>query len=270
MKPDLKRKFLLDFDFKAVGEGADGGVYVEGYASTYQTDRDGEAVSKAAWNKGLGEYLDNPIICLHHDLKQGIGRVVEHKVDSGGLWIKAYISSGAGNVVQLIKDGVYRAFSIGGLMRVAKGIIEEVKLYEISVVGVPANPTALFEVATKAFQLDASSDGGAALGAKAGRVLSTKNEGLIQSARDNLDTVLSSLEKDESKSVWTSVSGYSDTVYDPVTGEPASGWADFYASGVDLEAIGAAVRDLISQMDEWLQNNVGGTTNDTRGTQEAA
>lgn len=131
-------------------------IYIEGYASTCDVDRSGDVVSADAWKKGLTNYLRNPIILAYHDHDDPVGRMVEHKIDSKGLWIKARISSAA-EIYNLVKDNVLTAFSIGFKVIDATYdsqsevfMIKEVELVEISVVSVPCNQNTLFSLA-KAF-----------------------------------------------------------------------------------------------------------------------
>ena len=131
-------------------------VYIEGYASTCDVDRTGDVVTAAAWKKGLENYLKNPIILAFHDHDEPVGRMVEHRVDSKGLWIKARISAAA-EIFNLVKDNVLTAFSIGFKVKDAEYdpvseifMIKEVELVEISVVSVPCNQNTLFSLA-KAF-----------------------------------------------------------------------------------------------------------------------
>ena len=131
-------------------------IFIEGYASTTDIDRMGDVVPSSVWEKGLENYLKNPIILSQHDHDDPIGRMVEHKVDSKGLWIKARISAAA-EVFSLIKDEVLTAFSIGFRILDAEYnsaaevfLIKEVELVEISVVSVPANQNTLFTL-SKAF-----------------------------------------------------------------------------------------------------------------------
>lgn len=132
-------------------------IYIEGYASTNDIDRAGDVVSAGVWEKGLENYLKNPIILAYHDHDDPIGRMVEHKIDAKGLWIKARISAAA-ETFRLIKDGVLTTFSIGFRILDAEYnsaaeifIIKEIELVEISVVSVPCNQNAIFSLA-KAFE----------------------------------------------------------------------------------------------------------------------
>ncbi len=132
-------------------------VMIEGYASTNDIDRSSDVVSADVWETGLENYLKNPIILAYHDYQQPIGRMVEHKIDNRGLWIKARISSAAEDIFKLVKDGILTAFSIGFRVLDAEYnqaldvfLIKEVELHEISVVPVPCNQNTLFSL-SKAF-----------------------------------------------------------------------------------------------------------------------
>lgn len=132
-------------------------VTIEGYASTVDVDRHGDIVPASVWEKGVENYLKNPVILAYHNHSEPIGRMIEHRVDAKGLWIKARISKAAGDVYDLVKDGVLTAFSIG--FRIADAeynsalelfVVKELELHEISVVSVPANQNTLFSL-SKAF-----------------------------------------------------------------------------------------------------------------------
>jgi HK97 family phage prohead protease len=134
-------------------------IYIEGYASTNDIDRAGDVVSAAVWEKGLTNYLKNPIILANHDYDDPIGRMVEHRIDSKGLWVKARISAAA-EIFNLVKDKVVTAFSIGFKIADAEYnsaaeifMIKEVELMEISVVSVPCNQNTLFDL-SKSFKDD--------------------------------------------------------------------------------------------------------------------
>lgn len=135
-------------------------ITIEGYASTNDGDRQGDVVPSSVWEKGLQNYLKNPIILAYHQHDEPIGRMVEHRVDDKGLWIKARISAAAEDVFNLVKDGVLTAFSIGFRILDAEYnaatelfIIKELELHEISVVSVPANQNTLFNL-SKSFEDD--------------------------------------------------------------------------------------------------------------------
>jgi len=135
-------------------------IMIEGYASTQDVDRQGDIVPPQVWKQGLDNYLKNPVILAYHDHSEPIGRMVDHRVDSKGLWIKARISAAAGEVFNLIKDGVLSAFSIGFRIVDAEYnaaqelfVVKDLELHEISVVSVPANQNTIFSL-SKSFNSD--------------------------------------------------------------------------------------------------------------------
>ncbi len=133
---------------------------IKGYASTTDVDRQGDIVPVSVWEKGIQNYLKNPVILAYHNHSAPIGRMTEHKVDEKGLLVKARISSAAGDVYKLVKDGVLTAFSIGFRIVDAEYnsaaelfVVKELELHEISVVSVPANQNTLFSL-SKSFEND--------------------------------------------------------------------------------------------------------------------
>jgi len=156
----MEKTFYLHSKFTAKALPSDNGensISIEGYASTVEVDRQGDVVPAGVWEKGLRNYLKNPVILAYHDHTQPIGRMISHRIDEKGLWIKAIISDAAGNIYKLIKNGILSAFSIGFQVRDAEYnskaevfMIKDLELHEISVVSVPANQSTLFSL-SKAF-----------------------------------------------------------------------------------------------------------------------
>ncbi len=203
--------FNLDFAVKSV-EATDDALFIEGYASTFDTDpdRQGETIDRDAFTEAAKAYIQsNPVLCLNHNQKQVIGTVVDYRIDNVGFWVKAKVSKGAGNVYQLIKDGAYRTFSWFGTVQRAKGagrvasrIIKVLDLQEISVVGVPAKRTATFALAAKGadFQLLTGSIAtGEGVGEKAGRVQATRNERRLRAILAEVEAMLAEIKGDEDK-----------------------------------------------------------------------
>ena len=127
-------------------------VKIEGYASTFTEDRDGERVDQNAFKDSLPIFDLNPIILAQHEngIMASIGVVDEHAVDAVGLKISGTIYSTdpfSDVVVKKIKLGILRALSIGGRFYREGTLIKRVELYEISVVTVPSNRFSTFSVA---------------------------------------------------------------------------------------------------------------------------
>jgi HK97 family phage prohead protease/HK97 family phage major capsid protein len=156
MTKKIDKLLYLSSKFTASTE-TDDSIYIEGYASTVDRDRQGDVIPMKAWNEGLSNYLKNPIILAYHNHQMPIGKMVEHKVTDQGLWVRAQIPQEVGDVYKLIKKGILSAFSVGFRVRDAdydsaseSFLIKELELHEISVVSVPANQNTLFSLA-KAF-----------------------------------------------------------------------------------------------------------------------
>lgn len=155
-----RRPFTLDLSIKSVAAQPDGSLVLQGYASTYSTDRDKEAVAPQALRNAIAKYLTNPMLLFQHSPDQVLGNVTKATVDNVGLWIEAVIpppATGCGawlaDAFNGIKNGLYHAFSIGGIFDRVKDAIVGMDLMEISVVSIPAQPEALFDVVQKAYDL---------------------------------------------------------------------------------------------------------------------
>lgn len=160
-KPNIRNKTLF-FDtpltFKEVDSDSEE-LIIEGFASTVDKDRMGDIIVSDAWNeKALQAYAQNPVILAFHRHDRPIGKATDVKAGKNGLTLKAYISKAAGEIRELIKDGILKAFSVGFIVKDADYdmekdifLIKEVELLEVSVVSVPANPYATFNV-SKSFK----------------------------------------------------------------------------------------------------------------------
>jgi HK97 family phage prohead protease len=161
----MQKIFNLTSTFKSVDPNEDGSVNIKGYASTNDTDRAGDVINKEAWEKGgLDNFSNNPIILFNHDYNKPIGRATSLETDEKGLKITANLSKSAGDVTNLVKEGILRAFSVGfrvkdaDYMESGDGyLIKDAELFEVSVVSVPANQAATFSVA-KSFDTQSEYD----------------------------------------------------------------------------------------------------------------
>ncbi len=146
--------FKLDSTIKSVDEDEDE-LKIFGYASTDALDRASDKILPSAWAKGgLKNYQNNPILLFNHDYNKPIGKVIMMETDSKGLKIKGVISKSAGNVYDLIKEGILSTFSVGFQIKdadydkAADGlIVKDAELLEVSVVSVPCNQDAMFSIA---------------------------------------------------------------------------------------------------------------------------
>ena len=137
---------------------------IRGYASTDALDRQGEVVSIEALRQAATHLLENPTVFYEHKHDQyPVGLCVASKIDDKGLLIDVEISQTADTLWTLIQEGILNRFSIGGRVTSAEEKVDEdkkpyneitgIELFEVSVVGLPANPEARFEVVNKSFSM---------------------------------------------------------------------------------------------------------------------
>lgn len=208
-------RLYKSFELKA----GDNGI-VEGYASTWTKTPDsyGDIVIKGAFTETLKKRkaTGHPFpLCFNHDFDQIIGAVTEIEEDDYGLKIKASFLNTplAQEKRELVKEGIVWQFSfaysvLGSEEPTAKekkqGIFQKLTkldLYEVSLVPVPANQTAIvtevkndLEVETKEAEVEE----------KSGRRNSKKDADAIKQAITLLQSVLDDADEsdegeDESK-----------------------------------------------------------------------
>lgn len=142
---------LFSFITHAKGYKEDGKCKLKGIASTNATDRYGDIIVSDAWKSGCENYKKNPIILFNHNHNTPIGKATSINPVESGLEIEAEIYDP--NTASMIEAGVLKALSVGFIPKdmeydrnTGGFIIKEVDLIEISVVSVPANQEAIFDV----------------------------------------------------------------------------------------------------------------------------
>jgi HK97 family phage prohead protease len=125
------------------------GLMIEGWASTEGVDRANINMLADCLEKSLAVFMTNPLLLLMHDWNNPIGKIVEATVTDLGLFVRAFVSSSAKQVIQLITEGILQAFSVGYkvIEDIEAGGVQEVieaELHEISIVTIPRNQKALF------------------------------------------------------------------------------------------------------------------------------
>lgn len=130
-------------------------VTVEGMASTFENvtpyDHEGDRVLAGAFDHTLARFKKNPVMLLDHIMSVPTlaGSFTRLSVIDSGLAVQGKVSNSPDmkSVRFKIVEGHLKAFSIGGFFFFQDGdyhAIEEVELFEISLVAVPMNPDALF------------------------------------------------------------------------------------------------------------------------------
>lgn len=138
---------------------------IQGYASVGDVlDRQNEVITLGALVRAKEDLLANSTIFFNHEHNElPIGKTIAAEVDGNGLLITVEISQSksADDVWTLIEEGILDRFSIGGRVLEAEekrdehgnlfNEITKIELFETSVVGLPANPEAKFQVVSKSF-----------------------------------------------------------------------------------------------------------------------
>ena len=190
-------------------EGENG--VVEGYASTWTKTPDsyGDIVIKGAFTDTLKKRkaTGHPFpLCFNHDFDQIIGAVFEAEEDDYGLKISASFlnTPAAQEKRELVKEGIVWQFSFAYSVLGVEQPTEEEKrqgiyqkltkldLYEVSLVPVPANQTAIVTEVKNDEDVEV----------KAGKRNSAKDEALIRDAISALQALLDTAEdqgEDETK-----------------------------------------------------------------------
>lgn len=145
--------FTIQSHIKSVSKNKDT-ITVTGMASTSDIDRVGDIIVPEAWSKGgLDNFFKNPIILFNHNYNNPIGKGTQIKVTDKGLEITAEISKADPRVSTLVEQGILKTFSVGfrvkdaDYMEETGGLkITEAELIEVSIVSIPANQSAVFEV----------------------------------------------------------------------------------------------------------------------------
>jgi HK97 family phage prohead protease len=126
---------------------------VEGYAATTDFDMQEDIITEEAITASAKDLLENSTVLHNHNPDEAIGKVLESEARPGGLFLKILISKTAPEIWQQVKEGVLNKFSIRGkILEARKEWVERLKkfarlilrmrLVEVSLVAVPANPKA--------------------------------------------------------------------------------------------------------------------------------
>jgi len=140
----------------------DGKRLISGYASTAALDRQNEVITIEALRQAANHLLENHTVFYEHEhQKFPVGKVVETGIDDKGLRVIVEISQTADQLWTLIEEDILDSFSIGGRVtsseeKVGKdgksyNEVTGIELFEVSVVGLPANPEAKFALVNKSF-----------------------------------------------------------------------------------------------------------------------
>lgn len=137
---------------------------VEGYCSTPTLDREYDIISEKALKDAVSDLSKIRAVFKNHEHKEDpVGRLLYADYHNGkGLFVRVGISKTEKNLWTKIEEGIYNKFSIYGRFdpdeieyvnktingkEVEARVINKVLVWEISIVGIPANNDAEFTIA---------------------------------------------------------------------------------------------------------------------------
>jgi len=132
---------------------------ISGYMSTFNNvDRQGDVIMPGAFDDCIKTLKSLPMLLDHSNLVDAqVGSWSNFRLDSKGLLADGEIvnTPNTGHVLSLIKGGHLNTLSIGGIFKYANNgkadkdgvfYVEKIAIMECSVVSIPANPLATFEL----------------------------------------------------------------------------------------------------------------------------
>jgi HK97 family phage prohead protease len=157
MKDILK---FRSFDIAEHKSDDSGNMFISGYGAIFgNEDSYGDIIQPGAFAKTIAERVradgtSRIAFCYQHDIWNPIGKIEEIKEDEKGLWISVMLSASEKDIQTKVREGILREMSIGyRTMGSREEIVDgrhinyltEIKLIEVSLVTVAANPLALVE-----------------------------------------------------------------------------------------------------------------------------
>lgn len=126
-------------------------LILTGYGAVFgNVDSYNDIIAKGAFLKTINENKDRIAFCYQHDIYNPIGKITMMQEDEKGLLIEVRISDAEDDIKTKIREGILKEMSIG--FQTVKSewdeekqirTIKEVKLWEVSLVTLAANPLAM-------------------------------------------------------------------------------------------------------------------------------
>lgn len=153
MKQNLKFKNFKVDSFKADDNNQ---LIISGWAAAFgNIDSYGDIIQFGAFTKTLADRKDRIAFCYQHEIDEPIGKILLLEERPFGLWVEVAISASESDIQIKIKEGILKEMSIGyRTINCLESMVEEslittlteIKLYEISLVTIAANPLSTVEM----------------------------------------------------------------------------------------------------------------------------
>ena len=140
-----------NFEIKSMDTMPNGEMFLEGYGAIFgNIDACEDIIEKGAFAKTLSENKGRIAFCYQHEIDEPIGKIEEIKEDNIGLWLRVRISDACEEIKTKLQEGILKEMSVGFQTMISTydentdvRTIKEVKLWEVSLVTIAANPLAV-------------------------------------------------------------------------------------------------------------------------------
>lgn len=150
----MKKLFYGQGDIIEFKSEDDGRLTITGYAAYFNNiDSYKDVILPGAFSKTIEERSGRIAFCYQHDIFSPIAKIESLSEDAKGLFVTAKISASEEDIQTKIKEGIISEMSIGYSPVKSKNgnamgyedarLLEEIKLFEISLVTIAANPLAV-------------------------------------------------------------------------------------------------------------------------------
>jgi HK97 family phage prohead protease len=130
-----------------------GTMTIEGWGAVFgNIDSTNDVIVKGAFAKTLMERKDRIAFAYQHDIWNPIGKILDIKEDNTGLYVKVMLSAAEEDIQCKVKEGILKEMSIGyRAINSTSGVqdgqdvqyLNEIMLYEVSLVTIASNPLAV-------------------------------------------------------------------------------------------------------------------------------
>lgn len=128
---------------------------ISGWAATFNNiDAGGDVILPGAFTKTLQDRKGRIAFCYQHEIDEPIGNILVLEERDKGLWIEVMLSAAEDDIQTKIKEGILKEMSIGYCVNKhgapkyngdPASYLEEIKLYEVSLVTIAMNELAMVE-----------------------------------------------------------------------------------------------------------------------------
>lgn len=152
MRHELKFK---NFNIESHKAEKDSQLIISGWAARFgNVDSYGDVIQYGAFTKTLQERKERIAFCYQHEIDEPIGKILLLEEKPEGLWIEVVLSAAEDDIQTKVKEGILKEMSIGyRTINASPSVVDgteiwnltELKLYEVSLVTIAANPLATIE-----------------------------------------------------------------------------------------------------------------------------